>query len=373
MKRIKKISILTLIALLTASCFPSKKVTGPSVAIAPLSDTTRMREGTLVYALPMTVFTIKVEFERIIELPGPYSKYAGDLLGLKNVISGESEQWSVKGIAVSSHEEVDPSEFFVINCINTFISNVLALKKQGLILDINPESNYPNDGTINSKEINTNQFRSNDLGSDEYFISRTDTVYRRVSVNSQYIRIPYTVEKKKQLTEDQLAERAARRLMDIRDGKVLILTGEATVFPQSAAPIDEINRMEKEYLELFTGKTFAETRIFTYSLIPQKEQAAKSVVLFRFSESTGPEDAGSKTGTPVSAELVPAQKTKDISLITRVPSASAATTNDKLFFRMPDVVDFKIKMGNITLYDSRKLIYQFGETMQLPSNYLLGK
>lgn len=373
MKRITEISIISLIAIMAVSCLSSKKVIAPSVVVTPLSDTSTLREGTLVYALPMTLFTIKVEFERTIELPGPYSKYAGDLLGLKDVISSESEHWSIKGIAVSSHEEVDPSEYFVIETRNTFLGNILSLKREGLILDINPESVYQNGGNLNDKEINTNKFRSYDLGSDEYFISQTDTAYRRVSVNSQYIRIPYAVEKKKQLTEDQLAERAARRLMDIRDGKVLILTGEATVFPQSSAPIDEINKMEKDYLELFTGKTYTETKTFTYSLIPEKDQVDKSVVIFRFSELTGPDDAAAKTGTPVTAELLSARKTKDISLITRGPSVTGAAPNDKLFFRMPDVVDMKIRMGNETLYNSRKLVYQFGETMQLPSNYLIGK
>ena len=60
-------------------------------------------------------------------------------------------------------------------------------------------------------------------------------------------RVPYIVEKKKKLTIDLLAEKAAKRLMEMRDGKHLILTGEATVFPQSDAAINEINQLEKLY------------------------------------------------------------------------------------------------------------------------------
>ena len=67
---------------------------------------------------------------------------------------------------------------------------------------------------------------------------QSDTAYKRISIDSSFVRVPYVVEKKKRLTIDQLAERAAKRLMEMREGKHLILTGEANVFPQSDAAIN---------------------------------------------------------------------------------------------------------------------------------------
>jgi hypothetical protein len=217
------------------------------------------------------------------------------------------------------------------------------------------------------------QFRTYDLGSDEYYNIKTDTAYRRVKVDNQFIRIPYIVETKKKLSESQLAERAARKLMDLRDGKLLILTGEANVFPQSDAAINEINRMEKEYIELFTGKSITETKTFTYHLTPQKDMAGNKVTIFRFSEVTGPEDAGKGAGTPVNVILKPEQKTRELTYITREEPDPLAPKIDRLYYRMPDMVDMTIKMGDETLYNSRKLIYQFGEILQLPANYIIGK
>ena len=161
----------------------------------------------------------------------------------------------MKVLQLKLSEELDPSEFYVIESNTLFQTNVLALKKEGLILDLNPGIIYSAERQIGVKEQKINQFRSFDLGSDEYFQLQSDTAYRRVNVDSTFIRIPYIVEKKKRLTVDQLAEKAARRLMEMRDGKHLILTGEANVFPQSDAAINEMNRLEKEYTELFTGKT----------------------------------------------------------------------------------------------------------------------
>jgi hypothetical protein len=373
MKTIFRLSIFLMLILVVTSCFPEKKLTGPAHNIAPLSDTTRLRNGSLVYSLPMTIFTVMVEMERVIEIPGPYAKYAEDLLGLKNVIMNEEEHWSIENVSVSSHEEADPSEFYIIEGDGFFQTNALALKKEGLILDLNPELNSKSMNLAGSKEINLNQFRSSDLGSDEYYRVQTDTAYRRINVDSAFIRLPYIVETKKKLSTNQLAEKTARRLMDLRDGKLLILTGEANVFPQSDAAINEMNRLEKEYTELFTGKYLRERRTFTYHLVPQKELAGKPVTLFRFSEVTGPENASSKNGTMVTVNLVPEKKTKALTVISGQEPDPLSTGTDKLFYRVPDVVNISLTIGNETLYNSRKLVYQFGEILQLPSNYILGK
>jgi len=373
MKMIIRVLILLMVSLSVGSCLSVKKRVQPASTVSHLSDSTTLKNGTLVYGLPRTVFTVEVGMERIIEIPGPYSRFAGDLLGLTDVISSETESWSVEGIRVNSHEEVDPSEFYIIESNSIFRTNALNLKKEGLILDLNPESAYKETGPKPGREISINQFRSFDLGSDEYYQVQSDTAYKRISVDSSFVRIPYLVEKKKKLTLDQLAEKAAKRLMELRDGKILILTGEANVFPQDASSISEINRLEKEYTELFTGKTFTEHRTFTYQIIPKKEMAGNPLTLFRFSELTGPVEGTVKNGIPVLIEFIPEQKTKDLAILTRQQPEPAPETFGRLFYRIPDVVNVRITSGAETLYNSRKLIYQFGELLQLPGNYIIGK
>jgi hypothetical protein len=373
MKTLTRLSIFLLTIFLISSCFPNKKLTGPASIILPLSDTVTLTDGTLVYGLPRTVFTVFVEMERTIEKPGPYAQFAGELLGLNNVIKNESESWSIKGVSVKSNQELDPSEYYVIKTNTLFQTNVLALKKEGLILDLNP-SIYNSDEmheAFASQDIS--QFLSFDLGSDEYFQLQTDTAYKRVNVDSTFIRIPYILEKKKKLTLDQLAEKAAKRLMEMRDGKHLILTGEATVFPQNEAPLAEMNRLEKEYTELFTGKIWKDIRIFSFQLIPVKNMVGKPVTLFNFSDQTGPVTGTAKNGIPFNVELSPELKTKKLTILNSKPSEPGVQDFDKLYYRVPDVVNLKISLGNETLFNSRRLIYQFGEVIQLPANYIIGK
>ena len=374
-RNIRKISIviLMLFTVITNSCSLFRKQKTPDLVITPLSDTIIMRSGSLIYALPMTVFTVSVQMERTIELPGPYAKYAGELLGLTDVIMQEDEHWEIKDITVSSHEEVDPSEFYVIESSTLQQTNALALKKSGLIMDLNPGLNVPVVAGSAGKEFNINDFRSFDLGADEYFRVNTDTAYKRARVDGQFIRIPYVVEKNTRLTSGELAQRAAKRLMELREGKLMVLTGEANVYPQDASSINELNRLEKEYTELFTGKIITQTRSFNYQVIPTPEMSGRQVRLFNFSEVTGPESESTSNGIPVVMEMNPEKKTKDVTIISSQKGDTGKVLPDKLYYRIPDVADLRIKIGDDVLYNSRRLVYQFGQIVQLPSNYIIGK
>ena len=363
-----------IVLITTVSCFTKKVVVEPKTMILPLGDTVHLTDGCLVYGLPLTVLDIEVEVEKRTEKQGPYSKFANDLLGIKEIINQDKETWSITGVRINSYSELDPAELYVIESNTLFQTNVLALRKSGLILDLNPEM-YER-----SKEIRKNKRPSDyqtgfpDMGSDEYFINQRDTVFRLVKLDTAFIKIPYLVEKKKQLTIDQLAEKAAKSLLELRDGMHLILTGEANVFPQDKSAIDEMNRLEKEYLALFAGKTWTESKTFSYSLIPHKDMRDKPIALCRFSTQNGINESASKTGIPVNIQFISVQKANDLKVITRPKAENApAAKYDKLFYRMPEVVSVNIKMGEESFYSSRKLIYQFGQIIQLPANYLIGK
>ena len=369
-----KLVSFVLIAMMSASCAMNRNIGNSKYSVTPLSGNTKMEEGGLVYGLPLTVVDVELEAERIIEKPGPYSRFAGDLLGIDNVIKSENEFWSITGLNIRTHEELDPDQFYIIHASSVFQTNVLDLKKSGLILDLNP--GIYNSVNINSRKDQNDLDRLNiyDLGSDEYFQEKRDTLYRVVSVDTAFVRIPYLVEKKRKLTVDELAEKAAIRLMEMRDGKHLILTGETNLFPQDKAAIDEMNRLEKEYTELFTGKTLKEKRIFRYQVIPRKDMAGQQVILCRFSETTGPAEPAEKSGSAVNIEFIPELKTKNLSIITTGKAGSSTSNNyDKLYYRVPEVVNIRITLGDKTLEKSRKLVYQLGEIVRLPANYIIGK
>jgi hypothetical protein len=355
------------------SCSMGKKVVDSKPVVVPLSDTVSLTEGSIIYGLPRTVFNVRIDMERTLEIPGPYARYAADLLGITDVVDKESEYWIITGVTVKTHEEIDPSEYYIIKS-NTFLkSNALSLRKEGLILDINPMQFYVTEKQSVGDGQEFDQLRFSDLGSDEYYSLQSDTAYKRVSIDSTFIRIPYIVEKKKRLSSEQLAEKTAKRIMELRDGKHLILTGEANVFPQSDAAINEINRIESEYTELFSGKVIKENRSFSIQVIPEPAMEKKPFTLLQFSEVTGPVAGSAKGGIPVTAEFTAEKKTKALTVINKYQTGETSQTFDKLFYRVPDIVNFRISMGKEVLFNSRKIIYQFGETVQLPANFIIGK
>jgi hypothetical protein len=228
----KPILITAAVVLISASCVTQKKIVPPSVTIVPLSDTVVITDRALIYALPMTVFEIDVVLERSVEKPGPYAAYAADLIGLTDVIRAENEDWSVRSLSLRPMEEIDPAEYYVIKSDAAIRANSMVLRNGGLILDIGTGSVINREVSYAEGDNGYSNLRFNDLGATQYFSVQNDTAYRVVSVDTTFLRIPYLVERRSKLTNDQLAERAARALLEIREGRHLILTGEATVFPQ---------------------------------------------------------------------------------------------------------------------------------------------
>ena len=71
----------------------------------------------------------------------------------------------------------------------------------------------------------------------------------------------------------------------------------------------------------------------------------KPVTLFQFSDLTGPVTGIMKGGKPVTIDFMPEKKTKNLTVINRAQSKTEAKKFDKLFYRVPDVVEVQNKSG----------------------------
>lgn len=356
--------------LLLSSCAMKKKVAGPSVNVVPLSDTVRLTQGSLIYALPQSVFEIDVTLLRTIEKPGPYASFSADLIGLTEVIRQESEEWSLKSVSVKPLEEIDPSEYYVVKSDASIRAGALVMRKHGLMLDISGNSMINREMSYNDGDADFAALRFRDLGSTQYFSTQRDTAYHLVNADTTFIRIPYLVERRRQLTREQLAERAAKALLELREGRHMILTGETNVFPQNSAAIDELNRLEKEYLSLFIGKIWSEEINMKIYFTPETGKSQESSVLFRLSPARGIADAGDSSGTPVTINLNATGKTSPLVLAGELQSMTSAPTGG-LVYRIPEVVELTVKEGNRSVIRTRTIVHQYGQKVMLPQSFLL--
>ncbi len=353
------------------SCTTVKEVpVKVNTQVLPLGDSVKLTGGSLVYALPQTVLDFTVVAEKTVQKAGPYSEYAEGMLGLRDVIGSDRVVWKLKEVRLNSVQELDPDEFYIIKSDGLIQTNAISMINAGLIMDVNP-SVY-DDRRFDSRNLSADDKRMmyRDMGSDIYFDIEQDTAYRVVDVDTAFVRIPYVLERRRQLSLAEQAENTARILLELREGRHLILTGEATVFPQDKAAIDEINRLEEQYISLFAGKSWTTEERFNFSFVPDAGMRNKPVVIFRFSSEKGVLEMDDLSGRPVVAELMSNNGTDSLNIIS---GNNNEDTYDKIFYRVPEVVDIRITDGRRNLGGKRQLIYQFGKKVALPANFILGK
>ena len=191
--------LITLILMLSG-CHSLKNGQRSDVVIMPLGGEVVVTEGSVVYSLPLTVFEIDVVAERTVSVPGPYAGYAREMLGLDNVIMSGDEEWTLGNVTLRTVEELDPSQFYVIQGTTLMQTNVLALKRSGLILDISPDVYASTSFSHNQGGTEYSGLLFPDLGAGIYTSLKTDTAYKVVRADTAFIRVPYLVENKKKLT-----------------------------------------------------------------------------------------------------------------------------------------------------------------------------
>lgn len=373
MNRILKL-LLCVFGVALAGCSVLKREKASDIVVLPLGGEVRLTEGSIVYALPQTVFEFDITAIKTTEIPGPYAKFAGDMLGLDDVITTQKVTWKLGTVTFRTLEELDPGQFYIIQGTSLMQTNLLALKESGLVLDLNPDIYSERMHSVDRPGKEADEMLFPDRGANEYVSSRIDTAYRVVRADTAFIRVPYLIEMKKGMTLEEEAREAADRVLELREGKHMILTGETNVFPQNGAAIDEINRLDREYTALFAGKSRTEIKHFRIWYTPDPAEAGTGHTICNFSGSEGVLPAGSTKGKPVQIILKPSGKTKELNLVVRpVTSEKELAVRDKLYYRVPDVADVTIISGDETLCAARKLVYQFGTVVTLPSNFIIGK
>lgn len=370
----KTATLLAAMTLVMAGCSVFTGKTGGDTLVMPLGGEATVTDGSLIYALPLTVFEIDITAEKRTEIPGPYAVYAAEMIGLDRVIAEEKVTWSLTDVQLNTVEELDPAKFYIIQGTTLMQTNMLALRKSGLVMDINPDvyRNSSYSGLQEGDDYSGLLFP--DRGAYEYAATRTDTAYRLVKADTAFIRVPYLVQSKKKMSLAEEAREAADRLLELREGRHMILTGETNIFPQDGAAIEEINRLEREYTSLFAGKTWSERKHFRVWITPDPAMAGKKTTVCTFTPDLGVNiDAGS-AGQAVEMEIIPSGKTRELNLVVRpVASQKDLALSDKLYYRVPDVAEITLTIGNERLLTARRLVYQFGNTVALPANFIIGR
>ncbi len=332
------------------------------------------RKG-MVYTLPKTVFRVKVKAVHTSVLPGPYSQFAEKYLGISNVFASQKNQWEIQEVNVFSFTEPDLKYFFVVEPGDDYKCGFMQLTQNGLIIP-SLQIGFQNiEHGVKPLPAEFFDPRYHDLSPTPFIATETTTHYSRVLQDSVFIRVPVhkTVVLEKSL-EDKARE-AAEFIFSLRKRRFELLSGDADFVAEGKAVdivLNEIKRLEDEYLTLFTGKrhqTFS-THWFNYSVEPEGQETA---ILFRFSATRGVLSPSDLSGSPVIINITSPESWKGIEILNKLANEKDLPRTDLVYYRLPVPVSIRISDSQTEFFNSRSSVFQLGPLLRIPPELLVEK
>lgn len=323
-------------------------------------------EGFLTYSLPSTTITLEVEAVQERFYAGPYAKYAEKYLGIKARQKDETT-FSLTQIQMLPMLEADQGRRYSVNVKKGQIEGTFLKLAAGGFVSFSDATS--GDGalwrfTTGGKGDFAGKGVSSNLTSESATLYRNDkkeSVYDKVSVQQSML-----VEK----SLEQRASETAQMILKLRRQRLQIVTGDtdATYSGEAmGAAIEEITRLEKEYMTLFAGYSDFQTQKMRFEVIPEAGRESQIYVAFRMSDTAGLVPADNLSGKPVVMEIVPQQFSE--------PAVSVDEQKNKkealVYYRIPSICTVKLLDGVNLLMQSRMPVFQLGRESSVPVNVIL--
>ena len=310
-----------------------------------------------------TLFKIQIEKETFI--PGPYNKFAFPQLGITETRDEFSERWDLGSVQIDYLTEPDPEHYYSISITKgkPDLSGYLNLTTQGLILDPDKWIRYKTDLYKLSPTPAPPYFT--DLSVTDFFREITDTLYKTIITDTSFIRVPIPRRQREPKTALQKAEEAAGFILHLREVRFDLLSGESDNLPPGNTlefALNELNKLEKQYLELFTGKTYKQSCSGTVFITPDSQEQQYDIV--KLLVNNGITELNQYKGDNISFTVTPLNK--NISL-DRISGENDAVKVNHFIYRIPDMATFRVVKGNHVVYEERATLYQAGKTVYFPA------
>ena len=305
-----------------------------------------LQAQTVTYSLPQTTVTVEVDAVQESFFAGPYAPYAKRFLGI-DARETDAFRSYVKEVRLVTRVEADPQARFSVDTKGAE-DRFLALTSQGLVsfqdkleagdlvwrFNPQPEADFGTKGVTSS--------------------TRTETrvIWKEVETDTSFVRVPVEESYQVAKTPEMKAQEAADMILKARKERFNISTGntDATFSGEAlGAALAELDRVEKEYLTLFTGYTVSREQSGSFDVIPaygRKQQYPA----FRLNNREGLVAEGSGTVYYLEFER---EEVSD-------GQSTAKDSKNMVHYRIPAVCNVKLTSGGRTLFESRIPVYQLG-------------
>ena len=300
----------------------------------------------IIYALPQTTLVIHIEVCQEHFYAGPYAAYAKNLLNM-DVRQNDAVTSTLVQAVLDPRIEADPAAWYTCDTENA----LLKLSAQGLIAFRDTAEIQPRQWRF-ANPAHKDYTRRGLTGPDKEV---TQIEYKKVQTDTAEIIVPveHKMLEKKSL-EDKATE-AADMILSLREERRNIVTGntDANYAGEAmATAIQELDRMEKEYLSLFCGYTVRRNFTASFDVTPSPAERVQRYVAFRLTDD-GAVREGPK-GKPYYLELEPENSSVE-SLAGKKLKANA------IHYRIPVICQVRLTADGHTLLETRLPIYQLGE------------
>lgn len=318
--------------------------------------------GAIIYSLPVTTVMLEVTAECESFVAGPYAAYAEKYLGIQ-ARTESADTYTIKAVKMYPAVEADPSLKVAVNLGSSknASANFLNFCTQGLIMASDAGSGKPFEWRFPSKA-------GNDIfagaGVSQNLDSRTTTLYKTVRTAGGLEKVPVQQSQIVEKSAEKKAEQTASLIFKLRQTRIDIITGntDATYSGEAmGAAIKEIDRLEKEYLSLFLGKSVKDVQRVLFDVTP-KAGERQMYIAFRISDSQGLQPSSNMSGRPIVLELIPEGN------VAAGGMAVESAAKGRIYYREPVVVTARLLDGQKELLQTRFPVYQFGPVQSFPAD-----
>jgi hypothetical protein len=327
----------------------------------------RIPAGAIVYSLPVTSLHFVAEAACESFMAGPYARFAQKYLGVQ-AREDNYDNYRITSVEIIPYIEADPSVNIALNLGNNrnASANFLEMINQGLIM-------WSDSYAGKSEKMRYPDLKSNSLFvksmSTSNLTSEKTTLYRTVQTATGTERAAVQQSQVVEKSLEKRAEESANMIFRLRAKRLEIITGETdATFSGDAlrAAIDEINRLEDEYLSLFFGKTRTTFQKMSFDVVPDVTNDKQIYIAFRLSETQGLLPSNNLSGRPIVLELVSERRAESLNM-------DMTSSKGRVIYRKPLLMNARLMDGQNMIMQSRVPVYQLGSTMSFPIEIATGR
>ncbi len=370
------VSLILIITVMFSSCAKQEVTvirTGFNTSHLNEIDTGFSGNG-LFYSLPRTAIVVDIKVKETTKTPGPYAAYADRFLGLDNIISAAFNEYEIYQVNINGFAEPDPEQVYFVSFPDQDEQSLyVSLNEAGLISSVNniPDKHkaLPDKEKIQHHDLyyhpTTFNYFLDSEKTEEHVTIADQTGDENIAVQRQTLRRTW-VEKSTELRAREVAD----YILEIREKKFDLISGFQEI-PYSKEALeymyDEMNKLENDYLDLFTGVTNHKIINYRYIVRPSKTDIKDGSLLFRFSTTDGIMPFTNESGANVELKYTPVKATYLLEQKINTITAADPKGLRGFHFRIPEYTDIYLYLGGHRRAQTRMHINQFGIISHLPA------